>query len=120
MQDSEPDSNTKVRDYFLNAVHISSANYDGMRASVIKNASALKGRVDSRDIQLDLDFEGTMRKLYAKEVEAAQAAEGEPSPAPAATVTPAPSGSPATPMPTLTPAATAQASVSPTPADNSA
>jgi hypothetical protein len=29
--------------------------------------------VDSKDIQLDLDFEGTM-KLYAKEVEAAQAA----------------------------------------------
>jgi hypothetical protein len=29
--------------------------------------------VDSKDILLDLDFEGTMKKLYAKDVEAAQA-----------------------------------------------
>ena len=29
--------------------------------------------MEAKDIQLDLDFEGTMKKLYAKEVEAAQA-----------------------------------------------
>jgi hypothetical protein len=45
-----------------------------LKASLIKQAASLKSRVDSKDIQLDLDFEGTMRKLFAKEVEAAQAA----------------------------------------------
>ncbi len=73
MQDSEPGSGAKVKDYFVNAVHVSSNNYDNLRASVIKQAASLKSRVDSKDIQLDLDFEGTMKKLYAKEVEAAQA-----------------------------------------------
>ena len=43
-----------------------------MRISLIKQATSLKTRVDAKDIQLDLDFEGTMKKLYAKEVEAAQ------------------------------------------------
>jgi hypothetical protein len=33
--------------------------------------------VDSKDIQIDLDFEGTMKKLYAKEIEAAQAKKTE-------------------------------------------
>jgi hypothetical protein len=73
MQDSEPGSGAKVKDYFVNSVHVSSNNYDNLRASVIKQAASLKSRVDSKDIQLDLDFEGTMKKLYAKEVEAAQA-----------------------------------------------
>jgi hypothetical protein len=73
MQDSEPDSGAKVKDYFVNTVHISGDNYDKLKASVIRQASALKSRVDSKDIQLDLDFEGTMKKLYAKEVETAQA-----------------------------------------------
>ena len=51
--------------------------------------------MDAKDIQLDLDFEGTMKKLYAKEVEAAQgsASDGSepvtPSP-PADNVTPTP------------------------------
>ncbi len=77
MQDSEPGSDAKVRDYFVSAVHMSAANYDGMKASIIKYAALLKSRVDSKDIQLDLDFEGTMKKLYAKEVEAAQGGKGD-------------------------------------------
>ena len=72
MQDSEPGSDAKIKDYFVNAVHISGDNYDKLKASLIKQATSLKSRVDSKDIQLDLDFEGTMKKLYAKEIEAAQ------------------------------------------------
>src|SRR5204863_8754275 len=95
MQDSEPGSDEKIKDYFVNVVHISGENYDKLKASLIKQAASLKNRVESKDIQLDLDFEGTMKKLYAKEVEAAQAAkstatattsatsvEGTPTPAP--------------------------------------
>src|SRR6266480_1297219 len=95
MQDSEPGSDAKIKDYFVNVVHISGDNYDKLKASLIKQAASLKNRVESKDIQLDLDFEGTMKKLYAKEVEAAQAAkstatattsatsvEGTPTPAP--------------------------------------
>src|SRR5207248_8358534 len=74
MQDSEPGSDGKIKDYCVNVVHISSDNYDKLKASLIKQAASLKSRVDSKDIQLDLDFEGTIKKLYAKEVEAAQAA----------------------------------------------
>jgi hypothetical protein len=72
MQDSEPGADAKIKDYFVNVVHISSANYDKLKASLIKQAASLKSRVDSKDIQLDLDFEGTMKKLYAKAVEDAQ------------------------------------------------
>ena len=93
MQDSEPGSGAKVKDYFVNAVHVSSNNYDNLRASVIKQAASLKNRVDSKDVQLDLDFEGTMKKLYAKQVEAAQAASS-------ATVTSSPSPNNETPVPT--------------------
>jgi hypothetical protein len=74
MQDSEPGSDAKIKDYFVNVVHISGDNYDKLKASLIKQAASLKSRVDSKDILVDLDFEGTMKKLYAKEVEAAQAA----------------------------------------------
>jgi hypothetical protein len=52
----------------VNAVHISGDNYDKMKASVIKQAASLKNRVDSKDILLDLDFENTMKKIYAKDV----------------------------------------------------
>src|SRR5438874_5341733 len=72
MQDSEPGSAAKVKDYFVTAVHISDGNYDKLRDSVIKQAASLKSRVEAKDIQLDLDFEGTMKNLYAKEIEAAQ------------------------------------------------
>src|SRR6266404_9590295 len=78
MQDGEPGSDAKVKDYFVNAVHISGDNYDKLKASLIKQAASLKSRVDSKDIQLDLDFEGTMKKLYAKEIEAALAKNAEP------------------------------------------
>ena len=74
MQDSEPGSDAKIKDYFVNVVHISGDNYDKLKASLLKQASSLKSRVDAKDILVDLDFEGTMKKLYAKEVEAAQAA----------------------------------------------
>src|SRR5262249_38208242 len=93
MQDSEPGSGAKVKDYFVNAVHVSSNNYDNLSASVIKQAASLKSRVDSKDVQLDLDFEGTMKKLYAKQVEAAQAASS-------ATATSSPSPNNETPVPT--------------------
>jgi peptidoglycan hydrolase-like protein with peptidoglycan-binding domain len=72
MQDGEPGSDAKVKDYFVNAVHISGDNYDKLKASLIKQAASLKSRVDSKDILVDLDFEGTMKKLYAKEIESAQ------------------------------------------------
>jgi hypothetical protein len=72
MQDSEPGADAKIKDYFVNVVHISGDNYDKLKASLIKQAASLKSKVETKDIQLDLDFEGTMKKLYAKEVEAAQ------------------------------------------------
>src|SRR6059036_1995146 len=72
MQDSEPGSAAKIKDYFVNAVHTSDGNYDKLRDSLIKQAGSLKNRVEAKDIQLDLDFEGAMKKLYAKEIEAAQ------------------------------------------------
>ncbi len=72
MQDSEPGSNTKVKQYFADVVHISESNYDKLKASLLKQAAELKGRVDSGDIQLDLDFEGTFRQLYGKKIDAAQ------------------------------------------------
>ncbi len=74
MQDGEPGSDAKVKDYFVNVVHISGDNYDKLKASLIKQAASLKSRVDSKDILVDLDFEGTIKKLYAKELEAALAA----------------------------------------------
>src|SRR5213075_147153 len=73
MQDSEPGSDAKIKDYFVNVVHVSSDNYDKLKASVIKQAASVKSRVDAKDILVDLDFEGTMKKLYAREIEAAQA-----------------------------------------------
>lgn len=76
MQDSEAGSDAKVREFFVNSVHISGDNYDKMRASVIKQAASLKSRVDSKDILLDLDFEGTMKKIYAN-----AAPGGQPGPA---------------------------------------
>jgi hypothetical protein len=72
MQDSEPGSDAKIKDYFVNAVHISGDNYDKLKVSLIKQAASLKSRVEANDILLDLDLEGTMKKLYSKEVEAAQ------------------------------------------------
>lgn len=96
MQDSEPGANAKIKDYFVNAVHISGDNYDHLQQSVIKQAAALKSRVAAKDIQLDLDFEGTMKKLY---------------PPPAATPPPAPA---TTPVPSVAPAATPEHSLAPT------
>src|SRR6266566_1438684 len=74
MQDSEPGSDAKIRDYFMNVVHTSSDNYDKLKASLLKQAESLKNRVDTKNILVDLDFAGTMKKLYATELEAAQAA----------------------------------------------
>src|SRR6266853_4767019 len=72
MQDSEPGSDAKIKEYFVNVVHISGDNYDKMKASLIKQAASLKSRVEAKDILVDLDFEGTMKKLYAKEIQAAE------------------------------------------------
>jgi hypothetical protein len=108
MQDSEPGSDAKIKDYFVNVVHISGDNYDKLKASLIKQAASLKSRVDAKDVLVDLDFEGTMKKLYAKEIEAAQAgASATPSsPMPTEmTPTPKPQGSDldaGTPSPTPT------------------
>src|SRR5436190_9668183 len=74
MQGSEPGSDAKIKDYFVNIVHVSSDNYDKLKASLVKQAESLKNRVDTKDILVDLDFAGTMEKLYATELEAAQAA----------------------------------------------
>jgi hypothetical protein len=101
MQDSEPGSDAKIKDYFLNVVHVSSDNYDKLKASVLKQASSLKSRVDSKDILVDLDFEGTMKKLYAKEVEAAQSTTSPgTTPPPSENVPPTPTP---TPDPTVDP-----------------
>ena len=93
MQDSEPGSDAKIKDYFVNVVHISSDNYDRLKASLIKQAASLKTRVESKDILVDLDFEGTIKRLYAKEIEAAQAK------ANAATSSTPPAETPSTPSP---------------------
>ncbi len=93
MQDSEPGSDAKIKEYFLNVVHISDGNYDKLKASLIKQAAGLKSRVDSGDIQLDLSFEETMKGLYAKEVEAAQSGQStgtEPTAAPGDSSPPGP------------------------------
>jgi hypothetical protein len=101
MQDSEPGSDAKIKDYFVNVVHISGDNYDKLKASFLKQASSLKSRVDAKDILVDLDFEGTMKKLYAKEVEAAQAAASQGTqPGP---TTPPSDNVPPTPIPAPTP-----------------
>ncbi len=101
MQDSEPGSDAKIKDYFVNAVHISGDNYDKLKASLLKQASSLKSRVDAKDILVDLDFEGTMKKLYAKEVEAAQST---PPPGTQPGTAPPPSDNvPPTPTPALPP-----------------
>src|SRR6266498_855721 len=78
MQGSEPGSDAKIKEYFVNVVHVSGDNYDKLKASLIKQAASLKSRVESKDIQVDLDFEGTMKKLYAKEIAAAQAKNAQP------------------------------------------
>jgi hypothetical protein len=106
MQDSEPGSDAKIKDYFVNVAHVSGDNYDKLKASLLKQASSLKSRVDSKDILVDLDFEGTMKKLYAKEVEAAQ------STASPGTTPPPPENVPPTPTTTPTPA------VDPTPQES--
>ena len=96
MQDSEPGSDAKIKEYFVNAVHISGDNYDKLKASLIKQAASLKSRVDSKDILVDLDFEGTMKNLYAKEIESSQgntSDDTEP-------VTPSPPPDNVTPIPT--------------------
>jgi hypothetical protein len=99
MQGSEPGSDAKIKDYFVNAVHISGGNYDKLRDSVVKQAASLKNRVAAKDIQLDLDFEGTMKKLYAKEVQAAQGKTSDVT----EPVTPSPAPDNVTPTPTPTP-----------------
>jgi hypothetical protein len=96
MQDSEFGSAAKVKDYFVNAVHISGENYDQMRVSLIKQATSLKSRVGAKDIQLDLNFEGTMKKLYAKEIEAAQAKNAQ---AESAVTSPPPNSATSAPAP---------------------
>jgi hypothetical protein len=96
MQGSEPGSDAKIKDYFVNAVHISGDNYDKLKASLIKQAASLKSRVESKDIQVDLDFDGTMKKLYAKEIEAAQAKNPEPE---SAVTSPSPDSATSAPAP---------------------
>src|SRR5213596_3082403 len=96
MQGSEPGSDAKIKNYFVNAAHISGGNYDKLRASLIKQAASLKSRVESKDIQIDLDFEGTMKKLYAKEIAAAQAKNAQPE---SAVTSPSPDSATSAPAP---------------------
>ena len=101
MQDSQSGSDAQIKDYFVNVVHVSGDNYDKLKASLLKQASALKSRVDAKDILVDLDFEGTMKKLYANEIEAAQAGAAEPvATSPTGTATPPPPAGTVTPDPT--------------------
>ncbi len=96
MQGSEPGSDAKIKDYFVNVVHVSGDNYDKLKASLIKQAASLKSRVESKDIQVDLDFEGTMKKLYAKEIAAAQAKNAQPE---SAVTSPSPDSATSAPAP---------------------
>jgi peptidoglycan hydrolase-like protein with peptidoglycan-binding domain len=96
MQDSEPGSDTKIKDYFVDVVHISPENYDKLKASLIKQAASLKSRVDAKDMLVDFDFEGTMKKLYTKEIEAAQDKKSDDT----EPVTPSPPPDNVTPTPT--------------------
>src|SRR6266702_1865341 len=50
MQDTEPGSDAKIKDFFVNVVHMSGDNYDKLKVSLVKQAASLKGRVDSKDI----------------------------------------------------------------------
>src|SRR6476646_742708 len=102
MQDREPGSDAKIKDYFVNVVHISGDNYDKLKASLLKQASSLKSRVDAKDVLVDLDFEGTMKKLYAKEVEAAQST-ASPGTQPGTTPPPPAENVPPTPTPAPSP-----------------
>ena len=97
MQDSQPGSGTMIKDYFVNAVHVSPTNYDNLKASLVKQAAALRSRVDSKDILLDLDFEGTMKKLYAKDIAAAQAQPATGTTTPTSTTPPVTAPPPPTP-----------------------
>src|SRR5207247_753732 len=96
MQGSEPGSDAKIKEYFVNVVHVSGDNYDKLKASLIKQAAWLKSRVESKDIQVDLDFEGTMKKLYAKEIAAAQAKNAQPE---SAVTSPSPDSATSAPAP---------------------
>ncbi len=66
MQDSEPGSDAKIKDYFVNAVHISGDNYDKLKASLIKQAASLKSRVDSKDILARPRFRGNDEEALRK------------------------------------------------------
>ncbi len=80
----------------MNVVHVSGDNYDKLKASLIKQAASLESRVESKDIQIDLDFEGTMKKLYAKEIAAAQAKNAQPE---SAVTSPSPDSATSAPAP---------------------
>src|SRR5882724_1604133 len=95
MQGSEPGSDAKIKNYFVNAAHISGGNYDKLRDSVIKQASSVKIRVDAKNILIDLVFQGTMKHLYGKELEAAKAS----TPTGSEPVTPSPPADNVTPTP---------------------
>src|SRR6266576_2088279 len=71
MQDTEPGSDAKIKDFFVNVVHMSGDNYDKLKVSLVKQAASLKSRVDSKDILVALVFEGTIKKIYAEEIDAA-------------------------------------------------
>lgn len=70
MQDSAGGSDVLVERFFLDIARLSPRNYQKMREKVIEVAAGLKERVDSGALLLDLDFEGTFRKILLDEIAA--------------------------------------------------
>lgn len=70
MQESTGNSDDLVERFFLDIVRISPGNYKNLRKKVVEVAAELKERVDADAIQLDLDFEGTVRKILLGEIAA--------------------------------------------------
>lgn len=67
MQDAEGGAAEVTRQFFLEVVRMTPRNYESLGENVIKIAERLKGRVDSGQIRLDLDFEGTLKQILLQE-----------------------------------------------------
>lgn len=67
MQDADGGAAELTRRFFLEVVRVAPRNYESLSGNVIKIAERLKGRVDSGEIRLDLDFEGTLKRILLEE-----------------------------------------------------
>ncbi len=73
MSEGEGESAALVERYFIDMVHMTPRNYGKMRDRVIEVAGRIHERVESGEMQLDLDFEGTFRSILLREIESATA-----------------------------------------------